>query len=74
MKTPLLQNGVNKPRGIPCEHPTVTGKPFVPKREITGGMDLGDASRERHLSDDSMTFGFPEEFGSKQHPALISFA
>ena len=42
---------VNEPGGIPCEHPAIARKPSVPKREIPGSVDLGDAPSSRHLPD-----------------------
>src|SRR5271165_1385909 len=34
---------------IPGEHPTVIRKPSVAKREIAGGVNIGDAPGSRHL-------------------------
>src|SRR5580704_6122761 len=49
-------NRVDEAGGIPCQHPTVTGKPFASKREIPGGIHFGDAPCPRHLVDNFGVF------------------
>src|SRR5580693_1066070 len=51
-ENPAAPHGVNEPGGIPCEHPAVSGEPFVPEREISGSVDVGDPLRPQHLPDD----------------------